>query len=336
MIPHVDVHISNIPDIADARRVALKLGLERELDESTRGRVAVIVTELGTNLARHTSGGRLLIGCHSQQHGCELEVISIDSGPGIPGNTRCLQDAQAAGAKPGTGLSTVQRLSTDFSLFSIPDRGTVLVARAWVPHPASPWAVSPRSHFKHAGICLASVGETMSSDAWDIRIVGERATIVVADGLGHGLEAADASATAVETVGIDHGSPSAALGHAHAYMKFPRDAAVAVAEMDAKAGTVVFAGAGDIAGRIVSSSDEKFLISQSGTLGAQTGDLRDISYSWPEHSIVVLHSDGLRNHWNLSGLPGLIQCDPAVIAGWLLRDYTRGTNDVSVVVLKRG
>jgi len=50
----------------------------------------------------------------------------------------------------------------------------------------------------------------------------------------------------------------------------------------------------------------------------------------------VLHSDGLRSQWSLSDVDGLLQCDPAVIAGWLLRDYTCGADDVSVVVLKRG
>jgi len=115
------------------------------------------------------AGGRLLIGCHAHDHGCELEVISIDSGPGIPGN-RCIQEAQAVGGRPGTGLSTVQRLSTDLSMFSAVGRGTILLSRAWVPKTSSLSAASPRSHFEHSGICIASAGEAMSSDAWDIQI----------------------------------------------------------------------------------------------------------------------------------------------------------------------
>ena len=327
MRPHIDIHISNLSEIADARRAALKLGFERELDESTRGRVAEVVTELGTNLMRHATGGRLLIGCHTHDQGCELEVISIDSGPGLSGHNRCVQEAHAAGGRPGTGLATVQRLSTDFSLFSVPGRGTVLLSRAWAPHRSSPSAVSPRSHFEHSGICIAADGETMDSDAWDIRIEDEKTTIAVADRLGHGLHAASASAIALQAVGAEHSSPREMRGHA---------AAVAVAEIDARTGTVVFAGAGNIAGRIISATTDKILLSQPGTLGTQARALPAISYSWPDHSIVVLHSDGLSSQWNLSDASGLLQCDPAVIAGWLLRDYTRGADDVSVVVLKRG
>ena len=50
---------------------------------------------------------------------------------------------------------------------------------------------------------------------------------------------------------------------------------------------------------------------------------------------MVMHSDGLATRWNLKDVGGLLQADPAVIAGWLLRDHTRGHDDVTVVVLKR-
>ena len=176
----------------------------------------------------------------------------------------------------------------------------------------------------------------MSSDAWDIRIEKDSATIVVADGVGVGLQGADASATALEAVGKEHDSPGAALARAHPYMKFSRDAAVAVAEVDARSRTVVFAGAGNIMGRIISSTVDNALVSQPGTLGDQAYGLRDIKHAWPEHSIVVLHSDGLQSQWSLGDALGLLQCDPAVIAGWLIRDYARAGDDVSVVVLKRG
>lgn len=336
MIPHVDVHVSTVIHIADARRAALKFGLERELDDSTRGRIAAIVTELGTNLVRHASGGRLLIGCHTHDDGCELEVISIDDGPGIPGHSRCIQNAQAVGAKPGTGLSNVQRLSTDFSMFSLMGRGTVLLSRAWVPKRSSSTAVSPRAHFEHSGICLASAGEAMSSDAWDIRIGDEGAKLIVADGLRRGLQGAEAAATALEVVAEAHEFSAAEIGRAYPFMKFPRDAAVAVAEVDARRKTVVFAGAGNITARIISSVTDEILVSQPGTLSAQSHGLRENTYRWPDHSIVVLHSDGLRSQWNLADDIGLLQCDPAVITGWLLRDHARDGDDVSVVVFKRG
>ena len=67
----------------------------------------------------------------------------------------------------------------------------------------------------------------------------------------------------------------------------------------------------------------------------QIRKLQDVTTPWPDHSLVVLHSDGLITRWNLKDVGGLLQCDPVVVVGWLLRDYTRGHDDVTVVVLKR-
>ena len=334
MVPHLDIAVSEPSQVGEARRVASRLALDHGLDQTTVGRVAIIVTELGNNLWRHASKGRLLIGCRRTDEGCQLEVISIDSGPGMD-VSRCLRDGYSTGGTPGTGLGAVQRQSTDFSAFSALGKGTVILSRTWVPSPSKPDVPSPRARFAHAGICLAAPGETVSGDAWDIRIEDGQATVIVADGLGHGPVAAEAAAEALKAFASIAGSPSAVLERAHPLMRSTRGAAVAMAQLDAKAGTIVYAGAGNISGRLISGIEDRSLMSQHGTLGVQIRRLQDVHYPWPDHSLLVLHSDGLLTRWHLKEVGGLLQCDPAVVAGWLLRDYTRGHDDVTVVVLKR-
>ena len=334
MVPHLDIAVSEPSQVGEARRVASRLALDHGLDQTTVGRVAIIVTELGNNLWRHASKGRLLIGCRRTDEGCQLEVISIDSGPGMD-VSRCLRDGYSTGGTPGTGLGAVQRQSTDFSAFSALGKGTVILSRTWVPSPSKPDVPSPRARFAHAGICLAAPGETVSGDAWDIRIDDGQATVIVADGLGHGPVAAEAAAEALKAFASIMGSPSAVLERAHPLMRSTRGAAVAMAQLDAKAGTIVYAGAGNISGRLISGIEDRSLMSQHGTLGVQIRRLQDVHYPWPDHSLLVLHSDGLLTRWHLKEVGGLLQCDPAVVAGWLLRDYTRGHDDVTVVVLKR-
>ena len=337
MIPHLDIPVSEQSQVGEARRAANRLATDHDLDETARGRVAIVVTELGNNLWRHAQKGRLLIGCRKSDEGCQLEVIAIDSGPGMADVARCLRDGYSSGGTPGTGLGAVQRLSTDFSVFSSPGKGTVILSRTWVPSASAPAARSFRARFAHAAICLAAPGETISGDAWDIRLDGNgKAAVIVADGLGHGPVAAEAAAEALKAFGTLRGSPAAVLERAHPALRSTRGAAVAIAELDADAGTVVYAGAGNISGRLISGIEDRSLMSQHGTLGVAIRRLQDVSYPWPDHSIVVLHSDGLLTRWNLKDVGGLLQCDPAVIAGWLLRDFTRGHDDVTIVVLKRG
>ncbi len=335
MTPHLDIPVSEQSQVGEARRAASRLATDHDLDETTVGRVAIVVTELGNNLWRHATKGRLLVGCRKSDDGCQLEVISIDSGPGMHDVARCMLDGYSSGGTPGTGLGAVRRLSTDFSVFSVSGRGTVILSRTWVPSPAAPQAVSPRVGFAHAGICLAAPGETVSGDAWDIRIGDGKALVIVADGLGHGPGAAEAAAEALKVFATAAGSPAAVLERAHPLLRGTRGAAVAIAEIDTKTGTVAYAGAGNISGRMISGIEDRSLMSQHGTLGVQIRRLQDVSYPWSDHSIIVMHSDGLLTRWNLKDVGGLLQCDPAVIAGWLLRDFTRGHDDVTVVVLKR-
>lgn len=335
MIPHIDIAITDASQVGEARRAALRLATENQLDEVTRGRIALVVTELGTNLMRHARDGRLLIGCHAGPAGCQLEILSIDRGPGIADLTRCMRDGYSTGGTSGIGLGAVRRLSTDFSVFSVPGQGTVILARTWAPAADARAERAPPRRIAHAGICLAAPGETVSGDAWDIRVDEGRASVIVADGLGHGPDAAEASSQALAAFETARGLPSAVLEQLHLRLKSTRGAAVAIAELDTGTAKVVFAGAGNIAGRLISGIEDRSLMSQHGTIGAQIRTLQDVSHAWPDHAALILHSDGLRSRWNLKEVGGLLQCDPAVIAGWLLREHTRGNDDVTIVVVKR-
>lgn len=342
MTPHADIHVDEASQVGEARRMALRLAAEHELGEDVCGRIALVVTELGTNLVRHAKAGRLLIACTAAEGAAHFEVISIDSGPGMPDVSQCLLDGYSTGGTPGTGLGAVQRLSTDFSVFSKLEQGTVILSRIRIPTGGAPTnrAALLNRRFVYAGICLAAPGEVVSGDAWDIRVDEGRASVIVADGLGHGPEAAAAAQVAMEAfraadVGDGHRSPSAVLEQAHPLMRQTRGAAVSICALDLRANTVVAAGAGNVSGRVICGLSDRSLLSQHGTLGLRIRTLQDATYAWPEHALLVMHSDGLKTRWSLDQMGGLLRCDPAVIAGWLVRDHTRGLDDVLVVVVKR-
>ena len=127
------------------------------------------------------------------------------------------------------------------------------------------------------------------------------------------------------------GSPSAILERAHPLMRGTRGAAVSIAEINARTGTITYAGAGNISGRLISGIEDRSLMSQHGTLGVQIRRLQDIGYPWPDHSLVVLHSDGLTAQWDPGTYPGLLQRHPAVIAGVIYRDFFRPRDDATIV-----
>ena len=68
---------------AAARRTAGSLAQEAGLDESVVGHLALVTTELATNLVKHAKGGELLLRRLGAGGTGGLEVLSLDKGPGL-------------------------------------------------------------------------------------------------------------------------------------------------------------------------------------------------------------------------------------------------------------
>jgi hypothetical protein len=128
--------------------------------------------------------------------------------------------------------------------------------------------------------------------------------------------------------------PAGVIETVHAALRSTRGAAVGVAAVDLRRRLVTFAGVGNVAGTIVGGAHDRQMVSHAGIAGHDARRIAEFTYPWPEHGLLVLASDGLVTHWDLRRYPGLVGCDPAVIAGVLYRDFTRGRDDVTVVVAK--
>ena len=336
MQPHVAVPIGDPSQVGEARRIALRLGTDLGFDETTRGRLAIVVTELGNNLAQHAKDGRLLVASITFEGRPQVEVLSIDHGPGMADVERCLRDGYSTGGTPGTGLGAIQRQADRFSVFSEPTRGTVIVAGVSARSQAGTTPPPNAGRFSWAAVGLAAPEEAISGDGWSVQVTGDRLQALMADGLGHGVEAARVADAAVAAFDVQAApTPAARVEKIHTALRGSRGAAIAVAALDAGAGRVVFCGAGNIAGRIISGMSDRAMLSQHGTAGVQMRRAQDVEYAWPEHAIVILHSDGIATRWTLPDSGALLRCDLAVIAAWLIRDHSRGRDDATVLVVAR-
>ena len=78
----------------------------------------------------------------------------------------------------------------------------------------------------------------------------------------------------------------------------------------------------------------RHLVSHHGTAGHNARKIAEYSYPWPEHAVLVMHSDGLATLRDLDRYPGLLQRDPGLVAGVLYRDFARRRDDATVVVAR--
>ncbi len=329
MRPYQRFAIDDASQVGEARRAGQVLAAELGFDDAAAGRLALGVTELGTNLVRHAGGGALLLGVDGEA----VELLSLDTGPGMD-IERCLQDGFSTGGTAGTGLGAVKRIANRFSAFSLPQRGAVISARF---EGKVPQGVAERpARYSVAGLGLPAPGERVSGDGWGLRIRDGSPQLLMADGLGHGPQAAEASDMALDL--FQRGTiatPAALLEDAHLSLRSTRGAAVAIVAIEPTLDRLVFAGVGNVTGRLISGISDRSLMSQPGTLGVQIRRVQDVTHEWPDHAILVLFSDGIVSRWNLDGAGGLLACEPMVIAGWIMRDHCRGRDDATVVVVRR-
>lgn len=320
--------------VGEARRHAVALAAQLGFGEVEAGRLALVVTELGTNLSRHAIRGRLLIAARPQSD--DIEVLSIDEGPGIANLALAMQDGQSSGNTPGTGLGAVKRLASGFDIHSSLPGGTVCVARVGRVRAAHPAAAQDTDELVFGALALCAPGETVCGDSWAVAVDGSRAALIVADGLGHGPDAAKASQAAVDLFEGDRRRDQRSLMQAiHVALQATRGAAVCLAQADADAHALTYTGAGNIVGRVVSGVFDKSVVTQHGTAGLQIRAPQETLLEWPAHSLVVLHSDGINTRWQAKDVLSSLRCDPVLVAAILLRDHIRGRDDATVVVLRR-
>jgi len=301
--------------------------------ETEAGQLALIVTECGTNIIKHTPhGGQVAIRSLTEGNMLGVEVIALDKGPGIANIGEALRDGFSTVGSAGTGLGAIRRLSTVFDLWSRPDAGTALLAQLWRKTPSPELSAG----FLQIGvICVPKLGEEQPGDSWSVLQNQMHCRILVVDGLGHGVGAADAARAALNTFTAHPTLAPDALVHAtHQALKHTRGAVMAIADIDNLKREVRFVGVGNIDSAIYLPESARHMVSHNGTVGFEIGPTQEFVYDWSEEGVLIMNSDGCTSQLSLKPYIGLSAKHPTLIASVLYRDFNRGNDDVIVLVAK--
>ncbi|QQV79438.1 SpoIIE family protein phosphatase (plasmid) [Sphingomonas aliaeris] len=325
------IEVRDVSQVAEARRTAVALAETHGFDESDAGRVAIVATELATNILKHGDGGNLLIDSFEDASGAGIECMALDKGIGMADVALSMRDGHSTTGTAGNGLGAVFRGSHATDIYSAPGCGTAIMARLQKGRPGSDRQVE---HPTYGAVSLPMRGEEACGDAWCRKDDDSGPTFMVADGLGHGPLAAQAAHAATRTFHASSNiSPSEMLVAMHGALRPTRGAAVGIAHFDASSRQIVFAGVGNIAATLVDAENGvRRMISNNGTIGHIARRMRDFIYPVTTTTLVILASDGLATSWDLASYPGLFSHHPALIAGVLWRDFNRGRDDVTVFV----
>ncbi|KGQ20019.1 Stage II sporulation protein E [Lysobacter dokdonensis DS-58] len=322
------VPIDDASRVGQARRLATQIAHDIGFDHDDTGRVALVATELSTNILKHAQRGELQIQAITNDGGRGIELIAVDQGPGFD-FTACLHDGMSTTGTQGIGLGAVTRQAQVVDMFA-DARGAVVMARL---HPRQ----RAQRDLRYGASQRAYGGEPVCGDGWAVSYNGASRIAMVVDGLGHGIAAHDAAVAAIRGFVEDHaGDPVSSMDQLHSAMSGTRGGAVAVAKFDDGPRNLRFAGIGNISAALHSLEGSRGLASHPGIVGAQYRGARAFDFPDAGGKLLILHSDGLQTRWSLSDYPGLALRHPAVVAAVLLRDFDRGRDDATVLALALG
>lgn len=341
------VEIKDLAQVGTARRAVHRFAGDLGFGETGLAELDIVVQEIGTNAARYATGGGWLHYTTPLGACPGLELFYWDTGPGIYDLDRAIRDGVSTSGSLGAGLGAIRRLMDEFEVYSTlpvssrlsPRRtshGTALLARKWLgggEDGAGPEACEEAR--RYGAWSRPHPGEEKSGDAYFVRRRGRQTMLAVIDGLGHGEGAKEAADAAVEQLDEWAGEPlNEVLLALHDVLRATRGAVAGLVVIDQGAGRFSYAGVGNILIRVYNAPEHASPVSANGTLGARLGQLRVWSYDWSPAATLVLASDGLSASWDIGSYPGLLERSPQLLAGVLMRDYGRHTDDATVLVAR--
>ena len=302
-------------------------------NERQIGEIDIIVAEMASNLVKHAGGGQILVKLVRHNNNEGIELISIDNGQGITEINKMLRDGESSKSTLGLGLGAMQRLSDTFQIYSLKTWGTIILCRKYVKGLAlhlKPSIAEIRS------VVIPKPGEITCGDRFFHIENKNHIKLFLADGLGHGAEAA----RAVQEAGVaftncqELYTPDI-LRYINSNVRKTRGLVGMVAIFDIAKKTWDICGVGNITIKMNGPTFSKNYMSYNGIIGLnlpRTMSSQQIIHEKGQY--LIMCSDGLRSRWDTLKYTGILRYDLTILASSLIKDFTRTTDDSSVAICK--
>ncbi len=297
--------------------------------------IDIIVSELSSNLVKHANGGELLYRCFNWgERDSTFEIFVIDSGPGISDPQRMMRDGVSTTGTLGHGLGSVSRLSTFSQVYSIPGWGTIVYSR--ISTNKDKFIENSTMNLDIRSLCVNKPKELVCGDGFVVKTNKTNTQIFFGDGLGHGANAeAAVKAAARSFMETKEEEPVEILRQMHDAVRRTRGLVATVASYNNKNNEWKLCGVGNILTRMYSGIQYKNYMSYNGTLGLNIPtSMKDSVIQAEKNQHLTMCSDGIRTRWDLNRYPSIYKYDSKILAACIYKDYSRRTDDASVLIAK--
>jgi len=342
----ISLQIENNSDIGVCRRKAVLFAKGLGFDEVKTGEVAILTTELVTNVIKYGGGNGhfVLFRMQDIQGHKGLEIWCCDYGKGISNMPQVFKDGYSSGNSLGVGLGSARRLSDEFEINPepLPDVLNLVIPRyemvktyiracKWLPD--TRW-IGVNKKLIIGAASRPKPGENFNGDNYVICHLSENISLAaVIDGLGHGKEAHVASQSAKERILLNPDLPlNTLMEQIHRSLRGTRGATVGITRLDTELNKVDFIGIGNIEGQILSSIKKQNFTSLGGIVGHNMRTPRIFEYNFERGSNISMYSDGITSRWQNNGIEW--QKQPQQIAEHILNNHARINDDATILIIR--
>lgn len=328
------IEITHKSDVKRARITVKERAHDIGFTEEDGEEIALVTSELGSNLCKHAGGGALFVSAIGEGAKRGIQIETVDRGPGIADVVEAMTDGFSTTGGLGYGLGTVNRLMDEVTVGSQEDGvGTHVVSRRWLRAQNGSASACPLDF----GVAIRPrPGSSLNGDAYVIRKWNDCALVGLIDGLGHGQFAHRASQTAKKYIERHFEQPlqNLFLGTAR-QCRSTRGVVMALARFDWEAKRLTFASVGNVEVRVVNSHEKFSFIQRRGVIGLNAPAPAVTEHRWEEHYIMIMHTDGLRTRWQWKDFPELVEQSATEAARLFLHKLAKDIDDAAVLVVKR-
>lgn len=292
-------------------------------------KLVLVVSELGHNQLVHARGGVIAITEVERDGVVGLEVIAADRGDGIADPTRALRGGPSGSGSLGAGLAGVLGLADEVDFDVRLEDGTCIRARKF--------ASSVRRRRQLGILGRPHPGERCSGDHAAFVRTATSLVLCVADGLGHGPDAREASDAAIRCFHDNaERDGDQILEACHHALTRTRGAAMAVARIHEPAGAFTCAGVGNVSTYVCGPGESHRHEGSAFVVGIPSAARRPrVSHgSLASRDVLLMHSDGISSRATLDGRLDLLREHPIIVAHALLTEFARDDDDVLVLVAR--
>jgi anti-sigma regulatory factor (Ser/Thr protein kinase) len=318
--------------VSSARQLVRQTGQQLNLKKELVENVALLSSELTHNQLAHSKQGYFAVR-PIERHGVKgLEVIAADLGPGIERPGFAIVDgASTRDDSLGSGLGAVCRIADEVEFDNRIAEGVCIIARKFDERPESLWC-------EIAIMGKPYPGEVISGDDGSYFQNDAELVAGVADGLGHGPEAREASNRAIDVLGHRRGAdPGSLLIDLNQELIGTRGCVMGLMCFHKRARVLECAMAGDVFIHLYNLRNAHFFTPTPFVLG--TGQLpkqriRIEQATVAPGSVAVMFTDGLTSRTTLKGDLDVLRQPAIAIAEHLIEKHSRPDDDALVLVAK--